>query len=76
LAEISLLRPGAWLVEADVEDFRVRGAVLAGSERVVVWDTLDRPNAMTGVANLAPSLPISVVYSHGDWAWRGVARRS
>ncbi len=71
MAEISLLRPGVWLVEADVEDFQVRGAVLAGSERVVVWDTLDRPGSMRGVADLAPGRPISVVYSHGDWdhAW-------
>lgn len=67
MAEISLLKPGAWLVEADAVDFRVRGAVLAGAERVAVWDTLDRPAAMEGVADLAPGRPISVIYSHGDW---------
>ena len=67
LAEITSLRQGAWLVEADLGDFRVRGAVVAGAERAVIWDTLARPRDMAGVAELVPDLPISVVYSHGDW---------
>jgi glyoxylase-like metal-dependent hydrolase (beta-lactamase superfamily II) len=67
MAEITSLRPGLWLVEAHLEDFDVRGAVVAGSERAVVWDTLARPRDMEGVAELVPDLPLSVVYSHGDW---------
>ena len=65
--EITFLRPGVWLVEADLEDFQVRGAVVAGTKRAVVWDTLARPEDMCGVAELIPDLPLSVVYSHGDW---------
>jgi len=54
-------------VETDLEDFHVRGALLVGAEGAVVWDTLARPRDMNGVAELAPGLPLSVVYSHGDW---------
>ena len=54
-------------MDADLEEFRVRGAVLVGADRMVVWDTLARPEDMVGVGELAPHLPISVVYSHGDW---------
>jgi glyoxylase-like metal-dependent hydrolase (beta-lactamase superfamily II) len=79
LPEITPLRPGVWLVEARLEEFSVRGAVLAGTERVVVWDTLARPADMGGVAELVPDLPLSVVYSHGDWdhVWGtvGLSRR-
>ena len=67
MAEIRLLHPGLWVVETAVEDFEVRGAVVAGAERMVVFDTLVRPEDMIGVAELAQDLPLSVVYSHGDW---------
>lgn len=50
-----------------MEDFHVRGAVVAGSRRAVVWDTLARPAHMGGVAELARDLPLTVVYTHGDW---------
>jgi len=33
----------------------------------VVWDTLARPRDMEGVAELTRDLPVTVVYSHGDW---------
>ena len=67
MAEITPLRPGHWTVEAHLHDFDVRGAVVAGSRRAVVWDTLARPRDMAGVAELVPDLPLTVVYSHGDW---------
>jgi glyoxylase-like metal-dependent hydrolase (beta-lactamase superfamily II) len=54
-----------------VEDFDVRSAVLVGSERAVVWDTLAHPSQMAPVAGLVGDLPVTVVYSHADWdhAW-------
>ncbi|MHB1193651.1 MAG: MBL fold metallo-hydrolase [Longimicrobiales bacterium] len=80
---VRTLRPGLHLLETEVEDFDVRAAVLVGTERVVVWDTLAHPSQMEGVAGLVaaeletvggeagrPSvvpLPITVVYSHADW---------
>jgi glyoxylase-like metal-dependent hydrolase (beta-lactamase superfamily II) len=67
MPSIALLRPGLWLVGAYAEDFDVRGAVVAGAVRAVVWDTLARPRDMEGVAELVDGLPFTVVYSHGDW---------
>lgn len=71
MSDIRPVRPGLWLVETAVEDFDVRGVVVAGREKAVIWDTLARPADMAGVAELVPGLPLTVVYSHGDWdhAW-------
>jgi len=80
---VRTLRPGLHLLEAEVEDFDVRAVVLAGDERVVVWDTLAHPSQMEGVPGIVAAaaaaagrpaeapLPLTVVYSHADWdhAW-------
>ena len=67
MAEVREFMPGLWLVESQLEDFQVRGAVIAGGEKLLVWDTLARPADMKGIAELAPALPLVVVYSHADW---------
>jgi glyoxylase-like metal-dependent hydrolase (beta-lactamase superfamily II) len=67
MPDILPLRPGLWLTETAVEGFHVRGAVVAGRTLAVIWDTLARPAHMEGVAELAPEVPLTVVYSHGDW---------
>ena len=67
MPELLPLLPGLWSVETHLADFDVRGAVVAGAKRAVIWDTLARPGDMDGVAELVPDLPLTVVYSHGDW---------
>lgn len=67
MAKLIQIKPGLWLVESQLEDFDVRGAVIAGEEKLLVWDTLARPADMIGIAELAPTLPLTVVYSHADW---------
>ena len=85
LTTVRSLRPGLFLLETEVEDFDVRAAVLVGTERAVVWDTLAHPSQMAGVAELVDrraspggatprpegSPTLTVVYSHTDWdhAW-------
>ncbi len=49
---VRTLRPGLHLLETEVEDFDVRAAVLVGTERVVVWDTLAHPAQMEGVRGI------------------------
>jgi glyoxylase-like metal-dependent hydrolase (beta-lactamase superfamily II) len=61
------LERGIWLTRVALDDYDVRGALILGTERAVVWDTLARP------ANMRPFLPfigsreLVVVYSHADW---------
>lgn len=54
-------------MESRVEDFDVRSVVLQGALRAVVWDTLACPKALAGVVDLVEEMPLSVIYSHGDW---------
>jgi glyoxylase-like metal-dependent hydrolase (beta-lactamase superfamily II) len=82
---VRTLRPGLHLLEAEVEDFDVRAALLIGQDRAVMWDTLAHPAQMEGVVGFLArlrggagagdeprtSFPLTVVYSHSDWdhAW-------
>lgn len=61
------LRPNLWLTEVVLDEFDVRGAVIVGEQRVLVWDTLSHPRDMEGINELAGNKPIYVVYSHADW---------
>jgi len=65
--KLSELRPNLWLTELHLDDFDVRGAVIVGDKRVMVWDTLSHPRDMQPVIRLAGDRPIDVVYSHADW---------
>lgn len=65
--KLSQLRPNLWLTELVLDDFDVRGAVIVGDKRILVWDTLSHPRDMQPVMQLAGDKPIDVVYSHADW---------
>jgi glyoxylase-like metal-dependent hydrolase (beta-lactamase superfamily II) len=67
MTTIQEIRPGAWLTELVLDSFAVRGAVLVGESRVVVWDTLSHPRDMDSIAEIAGNKAIYVVYSHADW---------
>lgn len=60
-------REGLWLTELELEKFDVRGAVIAGSERIVVWDSLSHPRDMYPVFHLVSGKHFDIVYSHADW---------
>jgi len=68
---VRTLRAGVHLLETEVEDFEVRAAVLVGTERAVVFDTLAHPEHLAPVPDLVRGLPVTVAYSHADWdhAW-------
>jgi glyoxylase-like metal-dependent hydrolase (beta-lactamase superfamily II) len=67
MAHVSEFRPGLWLVDVTLNEFDVRGAVIAGTERAVVWDTLSHPRDMSGVLPLLNRPWNAIVYSHADW---------
>ncbi len=73
MIRLTAYRPGLWLTELRLDDIEmeVRGVVIAGAERVVVWDTLTHPRDMAPVTPLLAGRPVTVVYSHADWdhAW-------
>ncbi len=56
-----------WLQELDLNIFDVRGALLVGEERAVIWDTLSHPRDMEPYLSLIESKEVLVVYSHADW---------
>ena len=65
--DIIKLASQLYLTQHPPEQFDVCGALIIGTSRVVVWDTLLHPDNMKGVPALAAGKPISVVYSHADW---------
>jgi glyoxylase-like metal-dependent hydrolase (beta-lactamase superfamily II) len=66
-AIVESVAPGVWTVDVPTRDFRVRGAVLVGSRRAVVFDTLSRPADMEPVLELVRGREVVAVYSHADW---------
>lgn len=60
-------QPNLWLTELQLPEFDVRGAVLLGGRRSLVWDTLSHPRDMAPVAGLMAGRPPTIVYSHADW---------
>lgn len=56
-----------WLTDVTLRDFDVRGALVRGSERAVVWDTLSHPRDMMCFRPLVEDGALVIVYSHADW---------
>lgn len=71
MTNLNEFRKGLWLTELQLDKFDVRGAVIAGSERIVVWDSLSHPRDMYAVFPLVSGKTFDIVYSHADWdhAW-------
>jgi glyoxylase-like metal-dependent hydrolase (beta-lactamase superfamily II) len=61
------IEKGIWLTRVTLEDYDVRGALILGQARAVVWDTLSRPRDMRPFLPLIGNREIVVVYSHADW---------
>lgn len=61
------LRRGLHVVEARVDEFDVRCAVVSGTERALVWDALAHPEQMRPVPALLAGRAVTLAYSHADW---------
>jgi glyoxylase-like metal-dependent hydrolase (beta-lactamase superfamily II) len=61
------LGDGIWYADVVLGDFDVRGFLLTGRDRAVVWDTLSHPRDMADWLPIIGDRPLSVVYSHADW---------
>jgi glyoxylase-like metal-dependent hydrolase (beta-lactamase superfamily II) len=58
---------GVLVTEVALGEYDVRGVLLVGDTRAVVWDTLSHPRDMSGWLPLIGSRELVVVYSHADW---------
>lgn len=69
MVEVTKLRDNLWLTYSNPKgiDEDVRGAVVVGSQRTVVWDTLFHPDDMQPVRELIGDSAFHVVYSHADY---------
>jgi len=61
------LGDGVFVTEVALGDYDVRGVLLVGDARAVVWDTLSHPRDMAGWLPLIGSRDLVIVYSHADW---------
>ena len=56
-----------WLAEVESDSLDVRGALIVGDKRAVIWDTLSHPNDMKPYLPLIQNKELIIVYSHADW---------
>lgn len=61
------IEPGLWTMDVHLDEYDVRGALIAGEKRAVVWDTLSHPRDMDGWRPLIGDRELVIVYSHADW---------
>jgi glyoxylase-like metal-dependent hydrolase (beta-lactamase superfamily II) len=58
---------GIYAAEVALGEYDVRGVLLVGDARAVVWDTLSHPRDMARWRPLIESRDLVVVYSHANW---------
>lgn len=56
-----------WITNVNLGDFDVRGVLISGEERVVVWDSLSHPDDMRFFRPMIGERELLIVYSHADW---------
>ena len=56
-----------WTAEVSLRDYDVRGALLVGDGRALVWDTLSHPRDMRVYLGLIEGVDLVIAYSHADW---------
>jgi glyoxylase-like metal-dependent hydrolase (beta-lactamase superfamily II) len=59
--------PEIWVTRVSLDDYDVRGVLILGERRAVVWDTLSRPRDMRPFLPMIGSRELVIVYSHADW---------
>ena len=67
MSDIRRLEPGISLLQVTLDDYDVRGALVVGAQRAVVWDTLSHPRNMDPFVPLIGDRDLVIVYSHADW---------
>ncbi|WP_051676893.1 MBL fold metallo-hydrolase [Maridesulfovibrio frigidus] len=56
-----------YLKNVRLDGYNVRGGLIMGSDRAVIFDTLSRPEDMLGYKELIEDRKLMIIYSHADW---------
>lgn len=65
---LTQLNPQTWTNDIVLDEYDVRGVLLRGTERTVIWDTLSHPDDMLAyLPLLSQKQALDIVYSHADW---------
>jgi glyoxylase-like metal-dependent hydrolase (beta-lactamase superfamily II) len=64
---LHLLEPGIWYRDVALGEYDVRGLLIVGDRKAVVWDTLSNPRDMSGYPEVIGNRELAIVYSHADW---------
>ena len=67
MAHTELIEADVWLAQVPLDEYEVRGALIIGRKRALVWDTLSRPRDMHPFVPLIGDRDVVIVYSHADW---------
>jgi glyoxylase-like metal-dependent hydrolase (beta-lactamase superfamily II) len=67
MTNLKQFAPNLYLTEVHLDEFDVRGAVIVGSKRALVWDSLSHPRDMQPVNEITQDKHMILVYSHADW---------
>lgn len=67
MKNIEQLSKDIWIANVNLGDFDVRGVLIAGDERIVVWDSLSHPDDMRFFRPMTHGRELVIVYSHADW---------
>jgi glyoxylase-like metal-dependent hydrolase (beta-lactamase superfamily II) len=61
------LDSGVFFTEVALRAYDVRGLLILGAARALVWDTLSRPRDMAGYLPVIGNRDLTIAYSHADW---------
>jgi len=67
VSDIHALETNIWFTDVVLGEYDVRGVLLLGEQRAIVWDTLSHPRDMPGYQPLIGDRELVIVYSHADW---------
>jgi glyoxylase-like metal-dependent hydrolase (beta-lactamase superfamily II) len=67
VATIERVDEHVWVTRVSLDEYDVRGALVLGERRAVIWDTLSRPRDMRPFVPLIGGRELVIVYSHADW---------
>lgn len=67
MTKLEPLLSNVYLLEHDLDGTKVRGAIVLGNTKALVWDTLIYPEGMRVILDICEGRELIVVYSHADW---------